>query len=216
MPNRGAPSEPWITSHQSKRPILLSDRLPDFHLSQLGSSENPTYLSNLPYENKQFPDSKHPNQTPPHLDIGLRTPSPSPTSQSAAHSGSGSAELGRLQSRHSSYASDHYSLAMNQHQPNYLETQHPMSSGQQYAPHATTASSMSQYPAYPSQQSPSVMPPSHQYAQSPTQYSHQYGYGSGMTSPHGATQSIPTSMAQNLNAGLPPPLPSESSMQIAW
>lgn len=196
MQHRGATEEPWITSHYSKRPILSTDRLPDLHLSHLGASEAAGYASEQGYGNKHFLASKPASQP---LDTGLRTPSPSPTSQSIAPSGSGVSDPEHP--RHFAYAGEQYSLAMNQQQPNYMDAQHAMSAGQQYAPHVTTANSMSQYPPYQHHQSPSVLPPHQsQYTQSPASYGPQYGYAAGMTSPQGGTQSS----TLHLTSGLPP------------
>ena len=204
VPNSGAQSEPWITQHQSKRPILSTDRVADLHLSHLGTSGSPSYATDYAYDPKNLAESKHSTHTPHQSETGLRTPSPSPTSRTAARSGSATADLEHFQSRQPSYPSEHYAIAMNQHQPNYLETQHAISGGQQYAPHPSTANNMNQYAAYQGQPSPSV----HQYSQPPSGYAPHYAYGGGMASPHGSAHHIPTTMGQ-VNSGLPS-LPSRS------
>ena len=176
MQHHGATEEPWITAHQSKRPILSSDRLPGLHLSHLSASGNPdaTGVSSDHCYSSHF---STPKQTLQSNDIGLKTPSPSPTS-----------------------------LAMNQQQQGYTDAHHSMSAGQQYAPQGTTAGGMAPYSSYQHHnQQPSVLQPGHGgYTQSPATHYQHYGYPTGMASPHGSSQSLSSSIPSHMTPGLPP------------
>ena len=138
--------------------------------------------------------------------IGLKTPSPSPTSLCSAppiHGLPDDSE-GRsdfTQSNHYTQSNSHFPSAMNPQHP-YLESQQAqMSGGQPYAPHSTTASGMAQYPNYPQQQPPPLQPGPGNYAQSPG-YG-QYGYPNSMTSPSGPGHPVSSSMGAQMNSGLP-------------
>ena len=207
MPNSGALPASWITQHPSTRPILSTDRLSDLRLKHLGSvGESPSSHATYTFDGRTFSGANYPINTPPQSSIGLRTPSPSPTSHSGARQSSLAPDFEHLHNAQSLFAQDSSSFAMNQHQGGYLDTQQPMSGGQQYAPHHTAGGNMSQYGAYPSQSSPSVMSSGHQYAPSPSAYNSHYGYGAGMGSPHGSAPSVPPPIGQVTSGH--PPLPS--------
>ncbi|KAI4164868.1 MAG: hypothetical protein LQ342_001501 [Letrouitia transgressa] len=92
---------------------------------------------------------------------------------------------------------------MNQH-PQYMDSQQShISTAQPYAPQPSTAGSMQPYSQY--QHQPPVMHPTTTYAPSPSGYG-QYGYGNGVTSPHG-TQPVSSSMGPQMNSGMLPALP---------
>ena len=218
MQNRGVADHSWITSHHSKRPILATDRLPDLNLSHSGAPLNadaargPTteHVYSDPYSNSKQDFYSH---NPP--DIGLKTPSPSPTSQSIAHSAGSLSETDPTQSRqlHYNNAGETYTIAMNQQPSQYMDAQHSMSAGQQYGSHPTTANSMAHYPSYHHQQQPPVLQPGPgHYAQSPASYAPTYAYSSGMSSPHGSGQPVSSSIPSHMNPGGLPPLPSECTL----
>ena len=147
-----------------------------------------------------------------HPNIGLKTPSPSPTSLNGApptnglledttdHPGYSNPEQ---HSQQYTPAQDSYSGSMNQH-PQYMDSQTPhMPGGHSYTSQASGGGSMPQYASY--QQQPSVMHPgSNSYAPSPGGYSQYNGY-SGVTSPHSAHQGSSSIGSQML------PLPSRST-----
>ena len=205
---RGAIEEPWIKTHPSKRPILTGERLPELNFAHSGAPPSPDGPSYQPIDqnyDKKGQYSKAGANPSNQFDIGLRTPSPSPTSQSVVHS-AGSTDLTFPPSRQypAQQAGEQYFAVMNQQSQNYMDAQHAMSAGQQYSSHSTTTNNMNQYPQYQHHQSPTVLSSGQtQYAQSPASYGGQYAYSGGMTSPHGTNQSVSTSMG-HMNPGLPP------------
>ena len=218
MQNPGAADHSWITSHHSKRPILATDRLPDLNLAHSGSPLATDTTRGAATEHgysDPYSNSKQEYYSNSHPDIGLKTPSPSPTSQSIAHSAGSLSETDPIHSRqlHYNSAGETYAIAMNQQQPQYMEAQHSMSAGQQYGSHSTTANNMAQYPSYHHQQQPPVLQPGPgHYAPSPASYAPQYAYSSGLSSPHGSGQPVSSSISSHMNPGGLPPLPSECTL----
>lgn len=206
---RGPVDSSWLGSNYS-RTKLPSDRLPDLHLPQsyasttarIGGSEPLSSTHGIQYSSAQA-GSYSDNNT----GIGLKTPSPSPTSLCSAppihllpHNPEVRSDY--TQPSHYPQSTGHYQEAMNpQHQ--YLESQqNQMSGGQPYAPHSTTASGMTQYSSYAQQQPPPLQPGPGNYAQSPG-YS-QYGYPNSITSPSGPGHPVSSSMGGQMNSGLLP------------
>ena len=206
---RGPVDTPWYSTIHS-RPKVPSDRLPDLHLprsyasttARVGDSEPLSSAHGIQYSTAQagsYPDS--------NSGIGLKTPSPSPTSLCSAPPIHGLPEdpEGRseyVQPSHYPQSSGHYSGVMNQ-QHQYLESQqNQMSGGQPYAPHSTTAGGMTQYSSYAQQQPPPLQPGPGSYAQSPG-YG-QYGYPNSITSPSGPGHPVSSSMGGQMNSGLLP------------
>ncbi|KAI4100089.1 MAG: hypothetical protein LQ339_005611 [Xanthoria mediterranea] len=151
-----------------------------------------------------------------HPNIGLKTPSPSPTSlngapanglleDTAEHPGYSNPEQN---SQQYTPAHDSYSGNMNQH-PQYLDSQAPhMPGGQSYTSQAPGGGSMPQYASY--QPQPSVMHPgSNSYAPSPGGYG-QYGGYNGVTSPHSSHQGSSSMGSQMLPL---PTMPSSGHAQ---
>lgn len=205
--NRGPVDSAWYSSNYS-RPRLPSDRLPDLHLPQsyapttarVGGSESLSGAHGIQY-------SAAGSYSDHNTAIGLRTPSPSPTSLCSAPPIHGLPEEaeGRseyTQPSHYPQSTTSYPSVMN-HQQQYLESQqNQMSGGQPYAPHSTTASGMTQYSSYAQQQPPPLQPGPGTYAQSPS-YG-QYGYPNGITSPSGPGHPVSSSMGGQMNPGLLP------------
>lgn len=150
------------------------------------------------------------------VDIGLKTPSPSPTSQTPAkdylHQESppivpdlhpSIEQEGRFSNPTAPY------IAMDQQHQQYLSSQQShLSEGQPYASHASTSSNMSQYPQF-HQNPPVLQPAPNTYTQSPSSYTQHYSFPSnGMTSPHGSSHSVSSSINPHMGSGLPP-LPSK-------
>ena len=202
---RGPVDSPWFSSNYS-RPKLPSDRLPDLHLPQsyarIGGSEPLSSVHGI-----QYSTAHTGSYTDNNTGIGLKTPSPSPTSlcSAAPIQGLPDESEGRsdfAQSNHYPQPTGHYPSAMNQ-QHQYLESQQSqMSGGQPYAPHPTTASGMTQYPSYAQQQPPPLQPGPSSYAQSPG-YG-QYGYPNTITSPSAPGHPVSSSMGGQMNSGLLP------------
>ncbi len=221
---RGSADTPWFSSHYSQRPLLSSDRLPDLHLpasyiSTPGfSSSRLGGLDHLPNgHGTQFPPLQTGSYSNLHTGTGLKTPSPSPTSQCSAppshESAEDTAERSHCQASQpiQSYAqsADHFSGAMN-HQQQYLGSEpSQISAGQPYQSQPTTSGGMSQYPSYP-QQPPVLQSGPSSYAPAPTHYGGQYGYPNSITSPQGAGHPVSSSVGPQMNSGLLP-LPSRFS-----
>ena len=218
---RGPVDNPWYNSHYSQRSLLSGDRLPNLHLPQsytpspsYGSSSSRSGLSDssLNGNGGQYPSSQTSNSSYPSANsgIGLKTPSPSPTSQSIApHSHS----LPEETTEHPEYSSqpqgiqsynqvaEPYSVTMNQPQQ-YMDSHQPhMSAAQSYAPQPTTAGGMSHYPQY-QQQPPVLQTGPGGYAQPPSSY--QYSYSNGVTSPQGS-HPVSSSIGSQMNPMLPLP-----------
>ena len=200
--------------------MLLGDRLPNLPLPQsyassvsYGPATARTGTGNSdPAGHNQYSASSTTSSSysTAHSSIGLKTPSPSPTSHNLtphhglADESSDQSEYSQANSTISHYVSvaEPYPHTMNQSQQ-YLDSHQPhMSAGQSYAPQATTAGSMSHYSPY--QQSPSVLQsgPAN-YGPSASSYSG-YGYPNGVTSPPGTGQPVSGSMGQQMNPGLLP------------
>ena len=201
MQTRGQADAPWYSSGQDQR---SGGRLPELQLLQsYGSIDALNHQSHPPlYTNKT-------------TDIGLKTPSPSPTSQispSHSHPGTHGSSAPSTYAHPIPYSAslEQYGTMDHQQQQQYLASQQShMSQGQSYAPQSSTAGSMSQYPGYQSQQPPVLQPAPHPYAPSQSPYSQSYtSYSNGMPSPHGSGQQGSSSMAHPMNTGLPP-LPSK-------
>lgn len=218
---RGPVDVPWFNSHHSQRPLFSGDRLPNLQLpqsyaatasygpnsSRIGLVDSSAVGHSNQYPSSQTSSSSYSNSQP---GIGLRTPSPSPTSQSIVSQSHGLPDEPTEQPEYSHQSStiaqytpiaESYSNTMNQ--PQYLDSHQPhMSAAQSYAPQPTTAGSMSHYPHY--QQQPSVLQPGPgNYAPSPSNYG-QYAYANGVTSPQSAGQPVSSSMGQPINSSLLP------------
>lgn len=218
---RGPVDVPWFNPHYSQRPLFSGDRLPNLHLpqsyassasygpnsSRIGLVDSSSSGHSSQYPSSQTSSSSYTTAQPA---IGLRTPSPSPTSQTLASQAHGlpdepteQTDFSHQNPSISQYTpiAESYSNTMNQ--PQYLDSHQPhMSAAQSYAPQPTTASSMPHYPHY--QQQPSVLQPGPgNYAPSPGAYG-QYGYSNGVTSPQSAGQPVSSSMGQQMNSGLLP------------
>lgn len=212
--NRGPADVPWFNhSTYSQRSPFSGDRLPDLHLPQsYSSSASYSALSarsngtNGVYTAQQPAAAAYSGT---HQNIGLKTPSPSPTSLNGAPQSNGLLDEA---ADHSGFANPEHNAqqydpvngsfgsAMNQHQQ-YMDSQHSqLPSGQAYPPQVSSASTMPSYGQY-QQQLPVMHPGSNSYAQSPAGYNH-YAY-SGVTSPH-AGQSVPSSMNSQMNPNIPP------------
>lgn len=207
--NRGPVDSPWHNSSYS-RPKLPSDRLPDLHLPQSYTSTTARVGGSEPLSSAhgiQYSTTHAGSYSDNNSGIGLKTPSPSPTSLCSAAPIHGLPEdpEGRsdyTQPSHYNQSTGHYQPVMNQ-QHQYLESQQPqMSGGQPYAPHSTTASGMTPYSSYAQQQPPPLQPGPGSYAQSPG-YG-QYGYPNSITSPSGPGHPVSSSMAGQMNSGLLP------------
>lgn len=215
---RGPVDVPSYHSHYSQRPVLSGDRLPNLHLPQsyaATASYGPTTTragagesgGHSHYSASTTSSGSYSNG---HSSIGLKTPSPSPTSHHLpSHHGlpDESPDPSDFSQAHSTIShympvAEPYHHAMNQSQP-YLDSHQPhMSAGQPYAPQATTAGAIPHYSPY--QPQPSVLqsgPGS--YGPSASSYG-QYGYANGVTSPPGTAQPVSGSMGQQLNSGLLP------------
>lgn len=213
---RGPADRAWFSSNYS-RPKLPGDRLPDLHRLQSYGSTNARIGGPEPFPSAhgiQYSTAQAGSYSDNNTGIGLKTPSPSPTSLCSAppiHGPSEDSE-GRAeytQPSHYNQSTGHYQSVMNsQHQ--YLESQQSqMSGGQPYAPHATTASGMAQqYPSYAQQQPPPLQPGPGSYTQSPG-YG-QYGYPNSITSPSGPGHPVSSSMGGQMNSGMLP-LPGNSN-----
>lgn len=204
--NRGSADFPWYNNPPYQRPLLSSDRLPDLQLPQ---SYTPAASYSRTNNSYQPGTSTYAGS---HSSIGLKTPSPSPTSLNIGQQSQGLLEE---PAEHPEYpnqeqniqpytpASEQYNNTMNQH-PQYMDSQQShISTAQPYAPQPSTAGSMQPYSQY--QHQPPVMHPTTTYAPSPSGYG-QYGYGNGVTSPHG-TQPVSSSMGPQMNSGMLPALP---------
>ncbi|KAL8687655.1 MAG: hypothetical protein Q9218_006235, partial [Villophora microphyllina] len=145
--------------------------------------------------------------------IGLKTPSPSPTSLNGAPPSSGLLEEAAEHTVYSSpetvvqqytSANDSYSNSMNHHQQYMDSQQSHVPSGQAYTSQASSAGSMPPYNHY-QQPLPVMHPGPSSYAPSQGGYS-QYGYN-GVTSPHGGQPA--SSMGTQMNSSmLPSTMPS--------
>lgn len=208
---RGPVDSQWCSSSYS-RPKLPGDRLPDLHLPPSYASTTarlggPDPLSSA--HGIQYPTAHAGSYSDHNTGIGLKTPSPSPTSLCSAPPIHGLPEdsEGRsdyAQSSHYTQSTGHFHQStMNQQHP-YLEPQqNQLSGGQPYAPHSTTASNMNpQYSNYPQQQPPPLQPGPGTYAQSPG-YG-QYGYPNSISSPSGPGHPVSSSMGGQMNSGLLP------------
>lgn len=148
-----------------------------------------------------------------HPNIGLKTPSPSPTSLSGAPQGNSliedTADHSAFTNPEQQYTSPNgsYGNTMNQHQQYMDSSQSHMPGAQSYQAQASSAGSIPPYSHYAQQ--PTVMhPATNTYTQSPGGYSYPYN---GVTSPH-ATQSV-SSINSQMNPNMQPlprkwPLPS--------
>ena len=205
---RGPVDSPWFSSHYS-RSRLPGDRLPDLHLPQSYASTaarvgGPEPLSSA--HGIQYSTAHTGSYSDNNTGIGLKTPSPSPTSLCSAPPIHGLPDdpEGRSEFTQSGYSQStgHYPSAMNQ-QHQYIESQqNQMSGGQPYAPHSTTASGMTQYSTYAQQQPPPLQPGPGSYAQPPA-YG-QYGYPNSITSPSAPGHPVSSSMGGPMNQGLLP------------
>ena len=209
---RGPVDSTWYSSNYS-RTKLPGDRLPDLHLppsyaSTTARAGGPEPLSNA--HGIQYSTAHTASFSDHNSGIGLKTPSPSPTSLCSAPPIQGLPEdpEGRSdysQSNHYPQSSGHFHHStMNQQHP-YLESQQTqMSGGQPYAPHSTTANNIApQYPGYTQQQQPPPLQPGPgTYAQSPS-YG-QYGYPNNITSPTAPGHPVSSSMGGQMNQGLLP------------
>jgi len=220
---RGPVDIPWYNSHYSQRSLLSGDRLPNLHLPQsytsstsygLNSSRSGLSDSSSNGNGSHYPSSQTSPSSYPSANsgIGLKTPSPSPTSQNIAPQPHGLAEE---QAEHSEYSSqpqgiqpytqvaEPYNITMNQ-PPQYMDShQSHLSAGQSYAPQPTTAGGMSHYPQY-QQQPPVLQTGPGGYAPPPNSYG-QYSYTNGVTSPQGGSHPVSSSMGPQMNAMLPLP-----------
>ncbi|KAL8649332.1 MAG: hypothetical protein Q9210_004466 [Variospora velana] len=221
--NRGPVDVPWFHNPTySQRPPFSGDRLPDLQLPQsFTSSASYGALAARPNGTNGLYSTHQPATTGysgTHPNIGLKTPSPSPTSLNGASQSNGL--LGET-TDHSEYPSSvqnvpHYNPAggsfsntMNQHQ--YMDSQQShMPGAQAYPSQVSSAGSIPSYGQY-QQQLPVMHPTSNSYAQSPAGYSH-YGSYTGVTSPH-AGQNVSSSMNSQLNSSLPPTMPSSGHPQ---
>ncbi|KAL8678728.1 MAG: hypothetical protein Q9186_004962, partial [Xanthomendoza sp. 1 TL-2023] len=183
-------------------------RLPDLQLPQSYASSAPYSAissrlngNNAVYPSQQTPTTGFAGQP----NIGLKTPSPSPTSLNGAAPSNGLLEdsvdhpgysnpdpnVQHYQPAHESYSNN-----MNQHQQYMDSQQSHMPVGQSYTSQASGAGSMPQYPTY--QQQPPVMHPGpNSYAPSPSAYGQYNGYN-GVTSPHSAQQASSSMGSQML------------------
>ncbi len=188
MQTRGQADGSWYPNSQVQR---SAGRLPELPLLHSYSS--------LEALNHQSHPPLYTNKT---TDIGLKTPSPSPTSQFSPRGQSvthGSAEASNY-AHQIPYTAPPEQYSTMDHQQQYLASQQShLSQGQSYAPQSSTASSIAQYPSYPSQP-PVLQPAPHPYAPSQSQYTQNYPYSNGIPSPHGSNQSV---ASHSMNAGLP-------------
>lgn len=218
---RGPVDVPLYNSHYSQRPVLSGDRLPNLHLPQSYASTasyGPTTTRTGVGESHSGGHNQYSasttsssSYTTAQSSVGLKTPSPSPTSHNLpSHPGvpdesPDPSDYSQPNSTISHYApvTEPFHPTMNQSQQ-YLDSHQPhMSAGQSYAPQATTAGSTSLYSPY--QQQLSVLqsgPPS--YGSSASSYGQYGGYTNGVTSPQGTGQPVSGSMGQQMNSGLLP------------
>lgn len=219
--NRGLADTPWSSSHYSQRHTHSGDRLPDLHLPQSYGATTPfnpgvsRIGSSDQLSSGQYPASQSSSYNSANSGIGLKTPSPSPTSQCSAPLTLGLSEhntqpSGSFQpSQHIqayNQSTESFHSTMNQQQQ-YLESQQSqMSAGQSY-PSSTAAGSISQYSSYQHQQPPVLQPGPGNYAPAPTHYAG-YSYPNGITSPQGPGHPVSSSMGPQMNSGLLP-LPSK-------
>ena len=200
MQTRGQADAPWYSTSQDQR---SGGRLPELQLLQsYGSVDTLHHQPHPPlYTNKT-------------IDIGLKTPSPSPTSQISPPQGHSVTQASAEPPNYAHQVAypappEQYGTMDHQQQQQYLASQQShMSQGQSYASQPSTAGGMSQYPNYQSQQPPVLQPAPHSYAPSQSPYSQGYTYSNGMPSPHGPGQPVSSSIAHPMNTGLPP-LPSK-------
>lgn len=221
---RGAADVPWYP-HHLQRPLLSGDRLPELQLPQSYTSSSSFGLNSVRVGGADQPSGGDGNQylathagcySNNQTDIGLKTPSPSPTSSGAAHPGASLSdpEPSGYTQQHSQIQpyptpAEQYTTAMNHQQQQYMDSQQSqMSAGQSYAPQSTTAGGLTHYPQYQQAQPPVLQPAPSSYSHSPGPYGQHYSFGNGMTSPHGTGQPVSASMASHMNPGLPP-LPSK-------
>ncbi|KAL8638253.1 MAG: hypothetical protein Q9228_004586, partial [Teloschistes exilis] len=202
--NRGPVDVPWFNqAAYSQRPFFSGDKLPDLQLPQAYNT-NASYgpvASRLNGANGVYPSQQ--TSTPGYsvaqpANIGLKTPSPSPTSLNGTAPSSGLLEEAAEHTVYSSpetvvqqYTSaNDYGNTMNHHQQYIDSQQSHVPSGQPYTSQASSAGSMPPYTHY-QQQLPVMHPGPNSYAPSSGGYN-QYGYN-GVTSPHGGQP--PSSMA---------------------
>ena len=211
---------PWYNHHSSQRPLLSGDRLPNFHLphttpSNVSSGANSSRIDPLDssssgsqYTPSQTRLSSYPSAS---SGVGLKTPSPSPTSHHLAPQNPGlpdpSQQLDYSAQNQSVHFTEPYSSAMNQSQQYLDSNQAHISSAQSYAPQPTTASGMNHFSHYP-QQPQALQTGPGSYAPSPSSFS-QYGYPNGVTSPQGGGQPVSASLGSQMNSQLLP-LPGKS------
>ena len=208
---RGPAETPWPSSHYSSRPLFSGDRLPNLNLPQ-------SYIATPGYSFSRTGGQDHlvsGSSSYPHHNsgIGLKTPSPSPTSQCSAPPTHNLKEdivenldyAPRGQEVHSQGRNiDNFPNTMNQQQQ-YLGSEHShLSAGQSYQPQPTTAGGMAQYSSYQQQQPPVLQPGPNNYAPAPTHYG-QYSYPNGLASPQSAGHPVSSSMGTLMNSGLLPP-----------
>ena len=220
--SRGLVDNPWFGPHSSQRPLLSGDRLPDLHLPQsfvptpgysYSRTGGPDHLVTGP--GAQFPPLQTNSFSQQNSGIGLKTPSPSPTSQCSAPphhglSGETADHLDFVQRSHhiepQSEDTEHLPSAMNQQQQYLGSEPSHLSAGQPYQPQPSTAGGMPQYSTY--QQQPQVLQPGPaNYAPGPAHYG-QYAYANSVTSPQSAGHPVSSSMGPQINSGLLP-LPSK-------
>ncbi|KAL8787294.1 MAG: hypothetical protein Q9213_002285 [Squamulea squamosa] len=214
--NRGPADVPWFNhATYSQRPLFSGDRLPDLQLPQnfganasYGTLTSRTSGSTSAYPSQHAPATIYPGTQP---NIGLKTPSPSPTSLNGTAPSNGlledTVEHPYTNPEHSGQqyppTHDSYGNNMNQH-PQYIDSQAPhLPGGPSYTSQAPGPGSMPQYATY--QQQPSVMHPgSNSYAPSPSGYGQYSGYN-GVTSPHTAQQGSSSMGSQMLPLPTMPP-----------
>lgn len=212
--NRGPADVPWFNHPTySQRSPFSGDRLPDLRLPQsYTSSASYGALSARSNGTNGVYTAQQPVTTAysgTHQNIGLKTPSPSPTSLNGAPQSNGLLEEptdhpGFVNPEHNAQQYDpvngSYNNAMNQHQQ-YMDSQHSqLPGGQAYPPQVSSAGTIPSYGQY-QQQLPVMHPGSNSYAQSPAGYNH-YAY-SGVASPHSG-QSVSSSMNSQMNPNIPP------------
>ncbi|KAI4136806.1 MAG: hypothetical protein L6R39_007603, partial [Caloplaca ligustica] len=218
--NRGPVDVPWLGNPTySQLPPFTRDRLPDLQLPQYSTS-NASY--GTPFARSSGTSGLYASPQPVtaaysgnHPNIGLKTPSPSPTSLSSAPPSGGLLEE---TADHSAFPNTEpnvqpyngaYSNAMNQHQQYMDSQQSHMPSAQAYTSQGSSAASMPPYGQY-QQQLPVMHPGSNTYAQSPAGYNH-YAYN-GVTSPHSG-HPVSSSMNSQMNPSIPPPMQSSGHPQ---
>ena len=207
--HRGSVDVPWFSQPTyPQRPPFSSDRLPELQLPQSYSSSAP-YSAIPSRSNGVYPQqSASSGYSGTHTNIGLKTPSPSPTSLNGASQPNGLIEETTDHSGYSNSeqsvqqyatANGSYNNNMNQHQQYMDSSQSHIPGAQSYPAHAASAGSMPPYSHYPQQ--PSVMhPASNAYTQSPSGYAYPYN---GVTSPHAGT-SVTSSIGSQMNPNMQP------------